>query len=314
MGETVTRPILRYHGGKFILAPWIISHFPAHRVYVEPFGGAGSVLLRKPRCYAEIYNDLDGEVVNLFRVVRDRGPELKRLLALTPFAREEYQGAWLPSEDQLEQARRTVIRAFMGFGSAAVTMARNVGGSRAGIYPGTGFRANSNRSGTTPAHDWRNFAGTGFRSYTGESDGRRNRHTLPCGDWATYEAALDPIIERLRGVVIENKDAREVIATHDGTATLHYVDPPYPKSTRDRGSDYRFEMSDEQHVDLLSFLKTVLGGVIVSGYRCPLYDELLDGWQLIERKALADGARERTEALWLSPICQKAAPAPELFH
>ena len=119
-----SRPILRYHGGKWILAPWIISHFPPHRVYVEPFGGAASVLLRKPRSYAEVYNDLDREIVSLFRVARERGEELRRALELTPFARQEYLEAWHPSDDPLEQARRTVIRAYMGFASAAVTLGR----------------------------------------------------------------------------------------------------------------------------------------------------------------------------------------------
>lgn len=294
------RPILRYHGGKWLLAPWILSHFPEHRVYVESYGGAASVLLRKPRSYAEVYNDLDSEVVNLFRVTRENGNELKRVLALTPFAREEYQSAWLPSDDCLEQARRTVIRAFMGFGSAAVTMNRRAGTK--GGQPGTGFRANSNRSGTTPAHDWRNFSGTGFRTYTGESDGRRNRHTLPSGDWATYEAALDPIIERLRGVVIENKDAVEVMLAHDGTKTLHYVDPPYVFDTRDAGRDYRHEMSDDDHRKMAKVLHSLKGMVIVSGYACSLYDEeLFVDWRRVERKHLADGARERTEVLWLSP-------------
>jgi DNA adenine methylase len=69
---------MRYHGGKWMLAPWVIENMPPHRVYIEPFGGAASVLIRKKRSYAEIYNDLDGEVVNLFRVCRDRGDELKR--------------------------------------------------------------------------------------------------------------------------------------------------------------------------------------------------------------------------------------------
>ena len=84
MDTKVTRPLVRYHGGKFLLAPWIIQHFPAHRVYVEPFGGGGSVLLRKKRSYAEVYNDLDGEMVNLFKVVRDQGDELTRRIRLTP--------------------------------------------------------------------------------------------------------------------------------------------------------------------------------------------------------------------------------------
>ena len=85
---TPFRPVLRYHGGKWLLAPWIIQHFPAHRTYIEPFGGGASVLLRKPRVYSELYNDLDGDVVNLFRVLRsDRAGELVQLLRLTPFAR-----------------------------------------------------------------------------------------------------------------------------------------------------------------------------------------------------------------------------------
>lgn len=293
------RPILRYHGGKWRLAPWIISHFPKHRVYVEPYGGAASVLLRKERSYAEVYNDLDGEVVNLFRVARDRGMELLEGLTLTPFAREEYQAAWLPSEDPLEQARRTVIRAFMGFGSAAVTMKRRNGTK--GGQPGTRFRANSNRSGTTPAHDWRNFAGTGFRTYTGESDGRQNRYTLPSGDWATYGAALGPIIERLRGVVIENKDAFEVLKTHDRSKTLHYVDPPYVASTRDAGNDYKYEMTDAQHRELAYTLHALTGFIIVSGYACELYDrELYADWRRVEREARGDGAVKRTEVLWMN--------------
>lgn len=106
----VTRPILRYHGGKWKLAPWIIANMPPHRGYIEPFGGGASVLLRKARSYAEVYNDLDGEVVNVFRVVRDRGEDILRALRLTPFAREEFIEAWEPSTDNVEQCRRTIIR------------------------------------------------------------------------------------------------------------------------------------------------------------------------------------------------------------
>lgn len=132
------RPIVRYHGGKWKLAPWITSHFPAHRVYVEPFGGGGSVLIRKPRSYAEVYNDLDHEIVNVFRVARDRGAELQRALELTPFSRDDFILSYEPADDPLEQARRTIARSFMGFGSAAA------------CGEISGFRANSSRSGTTP--------------------------------------------------------------------------------------------------------------------------------------------------------------------
>ncbi len=258
--ETPTRPLVRYHGGKWILAPWIIEHFPAHRCYVEPFGGGGSVLLRKPRSYAEVYNDLDGEMVNLFRVVRDSGENLRRLLELTPFSRVDFRESYEASSDPLEQARRTVVRSFMGFGSNSHNK-------------NTGFRSNSNRSGTTPAHDWRNYPG-----------------------------ALGAIIERLRGVVIENRDAVEVMRTHDAETTLHYVDPPYVAATRDKGGDYRHEMTDEQHRALAAALSELKGAVIVSGYPSPLYDELFAGWQRVERRALADGAAERTEVLWLRNV------------
>lgn len=108
MSGRVTRPVLRYHGGKWRLAPWIIQHFPPHRTYVEPYGGAASVLMRKPRSYAEVYNDLDGEVCSLFRVLREPASavELRRLVALTPFARDEFALSYVPSPDPIEYGAR----------------------------------------------------------------------------------------------------------------------------------------------------------------------------------------------------------------
>lgn len=268
---TPKRPLIRYHGGKWRLAPWIISYFPEHRTYVEPFGGGGSVLLRKERSYAEVYNDLDGEVVGLFRVARERGDELRELLRLTPFARAEFEQAWQPSDDELEQARRTIIRSFMGFGSAAVTLARAPKHGARGGLARTGLRANSNRSGTTPAHDW-----------------------------ANYPDCMDALIDRLQGVVIENRDAMKVMAHHDTEQTLHYVYPPYVSATRDKGSDYRHEMSDDDHRELAAFLKTLKGMVVLSGYHSELYDELYGEWVWTDRVAFADGANKRTEVLWFN--------------
>ena len=269
------RPVLRWHGGKWLLGPWIISHFPAHRVYVEPFGGAASVLLQKPRAYAEVYNDLDGQVVNLFRVLRepDTAERLIELLRLTPFARADFVESYEPSADPTEEARRLIVRSFMGFGSDGHNRAVR-----------TGFRAASNRSGTTPAHDW-----------------------------ANYPDRLRQIIERLRGVVIENRDAREVMAQHDSPETLHYVDPPYLPEVRSDKSRrgkikyhaYAHEMTREDHAALLAFLPGLKGTVVLSGYPSPLYDAALAGWELIERAALADGARLRAAAV-RSPLDQPA--------
>lgn len=255
------RPIVRYHGGKWLLAPWIIQYFPQHRAYVEPYGGGGSVLLRKARSYAEVYNDLDSEIVNVFRVARDNGARLRELLYLTPFAREEFKDSYGACDDPVEQARRTITRAFLGYGSAAAS------------GKSTGFRANSNRSGTTPARDWRN-----------------------------YSEAFDSLIDRLRGVIIENRDAIEVMAAHDAPQTLHYVDPPYVMDTRDNhGSDYRYEMTDDDHIKLADFLKNVKGMVVLSGYPSDLYDDLYADWSRIDRASKADNRSDRTECLWLSP-------------
>jgi DNA adenine methylase len=243
-----------------MLAPWIISHFPDHRIYVEPFGGGGSVLLRKPRSYAEIYNDLDDEVVNLFTVARDHGSDLLRDLELTPFSRKEFLLSYEHSNNNIERARRMIVRCFMGFGSNAHTTK-------------TGFRSNSNKSGTTPAHDWKN-----------------------------YPMGFSQIIERLRGVVIENRDAKQVMSAHDSDNTLHYVDPPYVSSTRDKGNDYNFEMTDQDHIDLAKFLSTLQGGVIVSGYPSSLYNEIYSEWERIDKDSFADGAKKRIECLWLKNI------------
>lgn len=264
-----TRPVMRYYGGKWKLAPWIISVFPAHRVYTETFGGAGSVLLRKPRAYAEIYNDMDGEIVNVFRVLRDhdKAAELAFRIAMTPFARDEFDLSYETSDDEIEQARRTIFRTYAGFGSSAMNS----------IKP-TGFRSNSNRPGTTPAHDWANFPDV-----------------------------LPAIIDRLSGVVIENRPAIEIIRQHDGNDTLHYVDPPYIHSTRKarQQSNYRYEMTDDQHCELASVLHSCAGMVVLSGYNCELYQELYSDWRRIDKKTYADGARERTESLWINPSADK---------
>jgi DNA adenine methylase len=102
----------------------------------------------------------------------------------------------------------------------------------------------------------------------------------------------------LRGVVIEHRDALEVMAQHDAPTTLHYVDPPYVASTRDNGSDYRHEMTDDDHRRLAACLKKLKGSVVLSGYASPLYDLLFAGWQRVERPVAASGGR-RTEVLWL---------------
>lgn len=268
------RPVIRYHGGKWLLAPWIIGHLPPHQVYVEPFGGGGSVLMRKPRSYAEVYNDLDDEIVGLFRVLRDplSAARLEEVLRLTPFARQELKAAYGETDDPIERARRLVVRCFMGFGSDGHNM-----------IVMTGFRANSNRSGTTPAQDWRNWPG-----------------------------AMRAMTDRLQGVVIECRPGIEVMRAHDAPNAVHYVDPPYLPETRSKKTaqsraqhGYKHEMTVEDHEELLWELCRLNGAVLVSGYPSEMYDRVLHKWQREEREAMADGARPRIEVLWWNEAAEK---------
>lgn len=276
-----TRPIMRYHGGKWRLAPWIISHFPPHRVYVEPFGGAGSVLMRKPRVYAEIYNDLDAEIVNVFRVLRDPrlSRKLEKLLRLTPFARQEFEAAYQPCRNRVERARRTLFKSFAGHGSDSIHRAK---AEHAGMLTrpsrwkaGTGVRSDSNRSGTTPAKDW-----------------------------AHYPEQIARFCARLAGVVIECRPALKLVQQYDYPDTLFFVDPPYVNGTRrDPAHGYRHEMTDDKHRELAKALHSISGMAVVCGYPSELYDgELYADWRRIDTHVRTLGNRNgATEVLWLSP-------------
>ena len=253
------------------MAPWIISFFPPHRVYVELFGGGGSVLLRKGRAHEEVYNDLDGEIVNVFRVIRDNGGELKRRLSLTPYAMEEFTLSFEPSGDPVEKARRTIVRAFFGRATNAATSDMSARGELS----------------------------TGFRACTGKR--------CEANIWKKYPDALDAIIERLQGVVIENRNAFELIDQHDSENTLFYADPPYVHSTRNTRKAYRIEMSDADHAALAEKLNGATGAVVVSGYESDLYNELYPGWTKSCRKDFADGQLPRVETLWMKGV------EPDLF-
>jgi DNA adenine methylase len=247
---------------------------PKHRIYAEPFGGAASVLMRKPRSYAEVYNDRDGEVVSLFRILQDRAAaeELERRLRLTPFARDEFDDAYGAPKDEIDRARYLIIRAFMGFGSDG----HNPESGK------TGFRANSNRSGTTPAHDWVN-----------------------------YPKCIRQFCERLEGVVIENRDAAEIMAQQDSQETLFFLDPPYVHDTRGAKHSYRFEMTNEAHETLVEFIQGLRGMVMLCGYENDIYSRM--GWKCLRRKTFADGARERTECLWFNNAAESGIAQAELF-
>lgn len=270
MTETaiISHPAIRYHGGKFRLAPWIIEQMPEHTCYVEPFGGAAGVLLQKPRSYAEVYNDLDGEVVNLFCVLRDPllNQRLQDACALTPYSRDEFCAARETTDDPVERARRMVVKACMGFGSAA------------GIGGNSGIRSDSKRKYATAAHLWER-----------------------------YPSNLSAIRRRLQGVIIENKDALAVMRAHDAETTLHYIDPPYMPESRVQGNRYyNYEMTAQDHEQLLAVAGTMTGMVMISGYDSEVYNDMLKGWRKTEkgsRISAGRGTKVRTECLWVNEAC-----------
>jgi len=262
-----TRPALRWYGGKWRIAPWIISHLPAHRAYCEPYGGSASVLLRKPMAKIETWNDLDGRAVNFFRQLRDRPADLLRLVEATPYARQEYEAARALSADPLEDARRFFTLSWQG--RTGSTGGRNLAGWRYEQDP-------DNRTGGPVAHEW---ARTGH---------------------------LRAIADRLRCVQLEHAPALEVIARFDDAKVLHYVDPPYLPELRSDRVIYAHEMDEAGHRQLAEVLHGVAGMVVLSGYPSPLYDSLYAGWQRVERATIADSAKVVTEVLWLNPAATVA--------
>lgn len=262
--ERPTRSLLRYFGGKWVIAPWVLSHFPPHRIYVEPFGGAASVMLRKPRSTIEVYNDLDEEIVGIFQAVQDPRlcQALMRRLRRTPYSRREFELAFQVSKDPVIRAQRAITRAYQSFHHEALF----------------------------------NFKKTTFADARHRTGPHCKAH-----EWASYPRSLLTVSRRLQGVVIECRPAQEVIRAQDTPDTLFFVDPPYVPSTRTK-SGYRHEMSEADHVALLEQLRAVQGLVVLAGYPSKLYDQVLYDWHRVERPHRAAGSqRPRTEVLWLSP-------------
>lgn len=258
------RPPVKWHGGKHYLAPHIISCFPAHHTYVEPYGGAASVMLRKPPSPVEVYNDIDARLTQLFIVLRDHSAELQRRLTLTPYSEVEFDEALVSnSSDMIEQARVFFVRCRMSLGGR-----------------GDAFSYTKHRV-------------------------RRGMADVVSGYLSTIDSELPKIIERLRCVQIIRRSAADVIHTWDSPDTLFYLDPPYPAQSRASAAVYDYEMNDLQHRELATLLGTVSGKVILSGYPCPLYEELYGGWRKqmfdIPNNAAGGPAKRRmVEGLWFN--------------
>lgn len=251
------KAIMKYPGSKWGTAQWIISHFPEHHSYVEPFFGSGGVFFNKPRSDIETINDLDGDVVNLFQWIRNDPEKLAHEIYFTPYSREVYEAAYQKEpENSLEKAVLFYIRLNMGHG----------------------FRTTGEKVG------WKI-----------DVQGREKAYSA--AEWCKIHEKIMEAAERLRGVQIENRPAVDIIKRFNFENVLIYCDPPYILSTRCR-KQYRHEMSDADHVELLEALLKHKGPVVISGYASELYDDILKGWQREERINYAQNAQRRREIIW----------------
>lgn len=273
---TPARPILRYLGSKWRLAPEIVRRLPPHGLYVEAFGGSAAVLAHKTRCNSEIWNDLDGAVFDLFRVLRDvdMARRLLELIALTPYSRLEHELSYEAVDDPVERARRLLVRSHMGHGNNGTQ-----------LHLKNGWRV----------------------------DGVTNTNDV-AGQWAAFPTALTRWIERLRGVQLECRPAQDLIEKFAVPNALLYLDPPYVPSTRSASvrwttgkCAYAHEMSPADHVELIELLLRSPAMIVLSGYASEIYDTALQGWGRVSLAARAHGNSPRTEVLWINPAAQRAA-------
>lgn len=258
----VSNAVIKYHGAKWGVAPWVISHFPEHRSYLEPFFGSGAVLFTKSRSAIETVNDIDGDVVNLFDWIRKDPARLAHAIRFTPYARDEYDRAWAAQYTETDNFRRAVnfyIRMMMGHG----------------------FRTTGEKVG------WKN-----------DVQGREAAYAAKC--WAKTPEVIIQAAERLRGVQIENRPAVELIRRFNYQNVLIYADPPYMLGTRQNRKQYRHEMTDDDHMELLEAIKAHRGPAIISGYDSDLYNRELKGWYKDGRTSFTQTASKRREILWMN--------------
>jgi len=256
-----------WYGGKFSHLNWLLPLLPKCHHYCEPFGGSAAVLLNRPPSPVETYNDIDGDVVNFFKVLRDEQEKLIEAIGLTPFSRVEFyrslNGKSTEASD-LERARRFFVRARQ---------------ARTGLAQ------------TASLGRWANCKNTSRAGMSGV-----------VSRWLGSIEGLPQIVMRLLRVQIESRPAIEIVKLYDDKRTLFYCDPPYVHATRGDSKAYGFEMTDRDHRGLSVALRNCKGMVAVSGYRCDLMDELYKDWKRVDAppKHCHSIKKLRREALWMN--------------
>lgn len=256
--------ILKYPGSKWNIAGQLVGLIPPHHSYVEPYFGSGAVLFSKAPSAIETVNDLDGEVVNLFQCIQQDSERLARLVMTTPYSREVYDRQFGPDNSYASRFQR-----------AAGFLVR--------CWQGHGFRTNGYKVG------WRN-----------DVHGRESMYAL--WNWYRLPGWIIEVAERLRKVQIECCPALEVIQRFNYPNVFMYIDPPYLLGTR-RGKQYRHEMSDADHEELLQAILQSRAKIMISGYESGMYNGYLQEWHKEYFASCAEGGKPRQETVWMNYEC-----------
>lgn len=258
------RSVLKYPGSKWNIAAQLANMIPPHHSYVEPFFGSGAVLFNKPVSDIETINDLDSDVVNLFRCIQQDSYCLARLVMTTPFSREEY-------DKQFDEGYNPLM-CIPDFQRAAGFLIK--------CWQGHGFRTNGYKVG------WKN-----------DVVGRERAYAL--WNWYRLPEWIIDIAERLRMVQIENRPALEAIKRFNHDGVFMYIDPPYLLGTR-AGKQYKHEMTDAEHEEMLKELLQSKAKIMISGYESEMYNDYLKDWDKKAFDSCAEHGKPRTEVVWMN--------------
>lgn len=256
-----------WYGGKFTHLDFILPHLPSDcGHFCDVFGGSAAILINRAPVPVETYNDIDSELVNFFKTLRNHPKKLMRAISLTPFSREELALACEPSKglSRLERARRFYVRARQ---------------TRTGLAQ------------TSSEGRWAHCVLTSRAGMAGA-----------VSRWLGSVERLSEIAQRLQRVQIENAPAIDVIRRYDTDHTVFYVDPPYVHETRGDTNAYAFEMDDHAHEELAEVLNGARGHIVLSGYRNLLYDRLYARWRRVDapKKTCHSVRSKRQESLWIN--------------
>ena len=261
------KSVLKYPGSKWNIADQLVELIPSHHSYLEPFFGSGTVFFKKIPSNIEMINDRDSDVTNLFRCIQEDSEHLAKLVMTTPFSREVYENSYqednlaqMAMDDPYYKALLFLIRCWQGYGYR--TVGHKVGWKR-DVY------------------------------------GREKMYSL--WDWYQLPERIIEVAERLRMVQIENRPALDLIEQYNHSNVFMYLDPPYVFNTRNgKRKQYKYEMSDPDHEDLLTKVLVSKAKIMISGYESDLYNKYLEGWKKMYFTSCAERGSSRQEVVWMN--------------